>query len=88
MAKKTTPKEVLELANERGIKIVDLKFCDILGAWQHFSIPLSELKEDVFEDGLGFDGSSIRGWRSIDASDMLARPRDGSTRSPNILHSA
>ncbi len=74
MAQTKTPKEVLELAEKQDIKIVDLKFCDILGAWQHFSIPLSELQEDVFEEGLGFDGSSIRGWRSIDASDMLVIP--------------
>lgn len=69
-----TPKEVIELAKAKGIKIVDLKFCDILGAWQHFAIPLYELTEEIFEEGLGFDGSSIRGWKGISASDMLVIP--------------
>jgi len=54
--------------------MVDLKFVDVLGAWQHFSVPISELTEDVFAEGFGFDGSSIRGWKSIEASDMLAMP--------------
>jgi glutamine synthetase len=69
-----TPKEVIALAKAKDIKIVDLKFCDILGAWQHFAIPLYELTEEIFEEGLGFDGSSIRGWKSIDSSDMLVVP--------------
>lgn len=69
-----TPKEVVELAKSKDVKIVDFKFCDIHGSWQHFSVPLSELKEEVFEEGLGFDGSSVRGWRTIDASDMLVKP--------------
>jgi glutamine synthetase len=54
--------------------MVDVKFVDTFGTWQHFSVPFSELTEDVFEDGFGFDGSSIRGWKSIEASDMLAMP--------------
>ncbi len=54
--------------------MVDVKFVDTFGAWQHFSVPIAELTEDVFEDGFGFDGSSIRGWKSIEASDMLAMP--------------
>lgn len=69
-----TPKEVLALSKAKDIKIVDLKFCDIHGAWQHFAVPVSELSEAVFEEGLGFDGSSIRGWKSIEASDMLVIP--------------
>jgi glutamine synthetase len=69
-----TPKDVIKLAKEKEIKIVDFKLCDILGSWQHFSVPVNELKEDVFEDGLGFDGSSVRGWRAINASDMLVIP--------------
>ena len=56
-----TPKEVLKFAKEKGAKIVDLRFIDLPGLWQHFSIPVSELNEGIFEDGLGFDGSSIRG---------------------------
>lgn len=69
-----TPKEVIKLAKEKDVKIVDFKLCDILGTWQHFAVPLSELKEEVFEEGLGFDGSSVRGWRVINASDMLVMP--------------
>ncbi len=69
-----TPKEVLALAKAKDVKIVDFKFSDIHGAWQHFAVPVNELTEDVFEEGLGFDGSSIRGWRGIEASDMLVIP--------------
>ena len=69
-----TPKEVLQLANEKNARMVDLKFLDFVGIWQHFSIPISELKEEIFEEGLGFDGSSIRGWQPIHASDMLVVP--------------
>jgi glutamine synthetase len=70
----STPKSVLESAKKDGAKMVDIKFVDTLGTWQHFSIPMAELSEDSFSDGLGFDGSSIRGWKSIEASDMLAMP--------------
>ncbi|HYR73956.1 MAG TPA: glutamine synthetase beta-grasp domain-containing protein, partial [Candidatus Acidoferrum sp.] len=73
-----TPKDVLKMAKEKGVKIVDLRFIDLPGLWQHFSIPVSELREDIFEDGLGFDGSSIRGFQTIDESDMLLIP-DAST---------
>jgi glutamine synthetase len=69
-----TPKSVLELAKKQGAKMVDIKFVDTFGTWQHFSLPISELEEEAFTDGLGFDGSSIRGWKSIEASDMLALP--------------
>ncbi len=69
-----TPKEVLEFAKKNDVKMVDLKFLDILGTWQHFLVPISELEEDSFEDGFGFDGSSIRGWQPIHASDMLVVP--------------
>src|SRR5437016_13102170 len=69
-----SPKDVLKLAKEKGAKIVDLRFIDLPGLWQHFSIPVSELKEDIFEDGLGFDGSSMRGFQTIDESDMLLIP--------------
>lgn len=68
------PKEVLALCKAKDVQVVDLKFCDIHGSWQHFSIPVTELTEAVFEDGLGFDGSSIRGWKGIEASDMLVIP--------------
>src|SRR5438132_709808 len=69
-----TAKDVLKLAKEKGAKIVDLRFIDLPGLWQHFSIPMSELNEEIFEDGLGFDGSSIRGFQTIDESDMLLIP--------------
>jgi glutamine synthetase len=62
------------MANENGVKMVDLRFMDFPGLWQHFSVPLSELDESSFEDGFGFDGSSIRGWQPINASDMLVVP--------------
>src|SRR5438552_5426326 len=70
----STPKQVLELARKQGAKMVDVKFVDTFGTWQHFTLPISELSEDSFSEGLGFDGSSIRGWKSIEASDMLAMP--------------
>ena len=69
-----TPKQVLDMANEKDLKVVDLRFLDFLGLWQHFTVPLSELDETSFEDGFGFDGSSIRGWQPIHASDMLVVP--------------
>jgi glutamine synthetase len=68
------PKDVLGLAKDRSAVMVDLKFMDFIGLWQHFTIPLGELKEEIFEEGLGFDGSSIRGWAEIHASDMLVMP--------------
>src|SRR5438128_3410869 len=70
----STPKSVLELAKKSGAKMADIKFVDTFGTWQHFSVPISELTEESFDEGLGFDGSSIRGWKSIEASDMLAMP--------------
>ena len=69
-----TPKQVLDMAKERGAKVVDLRFMDFPGVWQHFTVPIRELEESSFEDGYGFDGSSIRGWQPIHASDMLVVP--------------
>ena len=69
-----TPKQVLEFAKKNEAKVVDLRFMDFPGVWQHFTVPLSELEESSFEDGFGFDGSSIRGWQPIHASDMLVVP--------------
>ncbi|RMF17047.1 MAG: type I glutamate--ammonia ligase [Candidatus Dadabacteria bacterium] len=66
-----TPKDVIEFAQANGCEFVDYKFCDLFGQWQHFGMPISELSEDIFEEGLGFDGSSIRGWQTINASDMI-----------------
>ncbi|MGQ0668836.1 MAG: type I glutamate--ammonia ligase, partial [Actinomycetota bacterium] len=68
------PKEVLALAKDAGVQIVDLRFCDLPGLMQHFSVPVSELSEASFEDGFGFDGSSIRGFQEIEESDMLLLP--------------
>lgn len=62
------------MAKKAGAKMWDVKFVDTFGTWQHFSMPIGELTEEVFEEGVGFDGSSIRGWKSIEASDMLAMP--------------
>ncbi len=73
-ASAATPKSVIDNARKAGAKMVDVKFVDTFGTWQHFSVPLGELTEEVFEEGFGFDGSSIRGWKSIEASDMLAMP--------------
>ena len=70
----STPKSVIESALKQGAKMVDVKFVDTFGTWQHFTVPISELTEEVFVEGFGFDGSSIRGWKSIEASDMLAMP--------------
>ncbi len=69
------PKEVLALCREKDVKAVDLRFMDFPGIWQHFTIPANKLTEDVFEDGLGFDGSSIRGWQAINESDMILVPQ-------------
>jgi glutamine synthetase len=69
-----TPKEVMDLIKAEGIEIIDLRFMDFPGLWQHFSVPIREFDEDTFEEGLGFDGSSIRGWQAINESDMLVKP--------------
>ncbi len=67
-------RKVIELARETGVKMVDLKFNDLPGLWQHFSIPVSELDESLFAEGIGFDGSSIRGFQKIQESDMILIP--------------
>ena len=74
----TTPENVLAMAKEKGARVVDIRFMDFPGIWQHFSVPINELDETSFDDGYGFDGSSIRGWQPINASDMLVIP-DAST---------
>ena len=68
------PKDVLKLCAEKAVKFVDMRFMDFPGLQQHFTIPISQLKESTFEEGCGFDGSSIRGWQAIDQSDMLIVP--------------
>jgi glutamine synthetase len=69
-----SPAEVLARARSAGVKVVDVRFVDLPGTWQHFSVPLSSLEEDAFTEGLGFDGSSIRGFQAINESDMLLVP--------------
>lgn len=69
-----TGNDVLKFATEKGAKMVDLKFCDMVGTWQHLTVPLHQLNEETFENGFGFDGSSIRGWKGIEESDMIIMP--------------
>ncbi len=73
-----TPQKVLGMVKEHHVKIVDLRFMDFPGLWQHLSVPVDKLTEDSFEEGFGFDGSSIRGWQAIHQSDMLIVPDAGS----------
>jgi glutamine synthetase len=74
-----SPKDALKYIKENKAVCADLKFMDFLGTWQHFTIPMSEVSEDLFEEGSGFDGSSIRGWQAINASDMLVVPDPATT---------
>ena len=74
MAKDKTPSDVSKMIKDGNVKLIDFKFTDLLGTWQHFTTTLTEYNEEIFADGLGFDGSSIRGWRVINASDMLVIP--------------
>ena len=70
----SSPDDVLARIESEGIQFIDLRFCDLPGLMQHFSVPAHELTEDVFADGLGFDGSSIRGFQEIQESDMILIP--------------
>jgi glutamine synthetase len=64
--------DVMDYIKEKGIQIVDVKFTDLFGQWQHFSMPVEDFDpETAFEEGMGFDGSSIRGFQSIESSDMI-----------------
>src|SRR5207247_2165528 len=74
MAKDKTPSDVTKMIKDHELKLVDFKFTDLPGTWQHFTTTLSDYSDDIFTDGLGFDGSSIRGWKVINASDMLVVP--------------
>jgi glutamine synthetase len=73
-------KDVVKVAKDEGVEFIDFKFIDIFGRWQHTSSPVSQLSEDLFVEGKGFDGSSIRGWKSIEASDMLLIPDPSTAR--------
>src|SRR5436309_13901673 len=70
----TSPADVIRRAKEAGVQVVDVRFTDLPGTWQHFSIPLKELTEELFAEGLGFAGSSIRGCQAINERDMLLMP--------------
>ena len=84
------PAEALEFTRKTQAKMIDLKFTDLLGTWQHMTLPVTAFSEDSFEEGLGFDGSSIRGWQGISESDMLLIPQadtaivDPFTEAPTI----
>src|SRR5260370_37418613 len=69
-----TQEAVLEFAKENGARMVDLKFVDLPGSWQHFSVPLHELSVETFVEGIPFDGSSIRGFQTVDERDMFVIP--------------
>lgn len=70
-----TPQEVIAMCREKDVRSVDIRFTDFPGTWQHFTIPVEKLDLGVFEDGLGFDGSSVRGWQTVNESDMLVVPQ-------------
>jgi len=69
-----TPREVVDFIQKEKVEVVDLRFMDFPGIWQHFSVPAHEIDESTFSEGHGFDGSSIRGWQAINESDMLVKP--------------
>src|SRR5258707_14404368 len=70
----TTPEKVLQDAQKKNVKVVDLKFVDLAGTWQHLRIKREILTEELFKEGVAFDGSSIRGFQRIDKSNMLMIP--------------
>src|ERR671933_1196929 len=72
--REVTPKDVLALAQEHGVRMVDFKFTDLPGTWQHLGLSIHALDEEAFSEGLGFDGSSIRGFQEISESDMVLMP--------------
>jgi glutamine synthetase len=75
MAKTSSPIDnVMKFIKSKGVKFIDMKFMDFPGQWQHFTVPSTQFDADSFENGYGFDGSSIRGWKPINESDMLIIP--------------
>ncbi len=84
------PEEILRFIKENNIEIIDLKFNDLPGLWQHFSMPAEELTEmddltdGIFAEGVGFDGSSIRGFQKINESDMILIPTQYSRYRPRM----
>ena len=93
---KMTPADVLRMAQEHGARMVDFKFTDVPGTWQHFSIPTKALSESTFEEGIGFDGSSVRGFQQNELGPLLyvfdgdavvlVASNGGSPRDPAWLH--
>lgn len=79
MAEKTSD-DIFKLIKDENVEYVDIRFCDLPGVVQHFSIPASAFDESVFEDGLAFDGSSVRGFQSIHESDMMLLPDANTAR--------
>ena len=74
-SKESAVPKVMKLIRDEGVKMIDFKFMDFPGQWQHFSVPVTHLKESSFEDGFGFDGSSIRGWKAINESEVRIQAR-------------
>ncbi|MFQ5973152.1 MAG: glutamine synthetase beta-grasp domain-containing protein, partial [Alphaproteobacteria bacterium] len=70
----TTAEDVVKAIKDRKVQMVDVRITDLPGIWQHFSVPPSAITADTFVDGIGFDGSSIRGFQEIQESDMLVMP--------------
>ena len=81
-----TVSDVMKFIKENKIESIDFKFMDFPGLWQHFTIPVQAFDEDIFEEGLGFDGSSIRGWKTIDESDMIVIPDPATAMMDPLLH--
>jgi glutamine synthetase len=77
MAETKTSKDILDLIREEGLEIVDLRLVDFPGLWQHFLIPAGQVTNETFENDIGFDGSSIRGWQAINEFDMLVKLEPG-----------
>ncbi|MDT5010239.1 MAG: glutamine synthetase, partial [Mycobacterium sp.] len=86
MSDETTADDIFKMIKDEGVEYVDIRFCDLPGIVQHFSIPAKAFDESVFEDGLAFDGSSIRGFQSIDESDMMLLPDPTTARIDPFRH--
>lgn len=69
-----TPKEIVGMIKDKNVRVIDIRYMDFPGTWQHFTVPACEFTESAFEDGFGFDGSSMRAWQNIDNSDMIVVP--------------
>src|SRR2546426_9956917 len=80
------PSQVIDLCRRQGIQMVDFRFADLVGTWQHFSAPADELDESMFIEGVGFDGSSIRGFEAIDERDSVLMPDARTAPVEPVLH--